>query len=667
MKRFFYPTLAWQNLCRNKSIYLPYLLAGAIIVSLFYSLGSMVQMIMNSDGSATMALMLNISRWVCGIISLPVLFYINSFVVKCRRREFGLYSILGMEKRHIAHVMLWEVLYTSVVSIAGGVLGGALFSQLLFLLLQRMASMPVELTFAIPLSAVGSTLLVYALAFLIVYLYDVAGIARSQAVELLQSKSAGEREPRSRWAFALLGTVALCVGYGLAVTVKNGSDALTCFLPAVLLVICATYLLFTAGSIVVLKLLRRNRRFYYRPQNFISVSGMLYRMKQNAVGLANICILSTCVLVTLSSTVSLFIGQEDIINRRYPREIMLSTPARTEADLQTLEQYSEEFIGRFAAQPGLQRINPVSFNRFRLPVSQQGDRFVPARHYGGENYGLEMMTLADYNRIVGIHLTLDAGEVFVAVTAGASLGDTFTIGERSYRIAGEVDRVDVVAEGGAGLELLVVVPSFDDLLDLRDLANATYTEGQRWYVDANVLFDLPDTLTSQQKTDFSNQMIDSLRKLDHPLLLQLETLLIDSRSTARTSFFELYGTLFFVGIFFIALFLLATVLIIYYKQITEGYEDRDRFRIMQNVGLSDAEVRSTIRRQVLMVFFLPLGMAGLHIAAAFPALCKLLQGFNLYNVPLFFFCTLGALAAFVLFYLATYILTARTYYRIVSG
>lgn len=665
MKRFFYPSLAWQNLRRSKSIYFPYLLAGAIIVSLFYCLGSMTQMILDSDGSQTMAIMLNLSRWICGIISLPVLFYINSFVIKRRRREFGLYSILGMEKRHIAHVMLWEVVYTSAVSIAGGIFSGALFSQLLFLLLQRMAGMTVELTFTIPFSSVGSTFILYALAFLVVYLYDVMGIARSQAVELLQSKSAGEREPRSRLGLALVGIITLALGYGLAVTVKNGSDALTFFMPAVLLVICGTYCLFTAGSIVVLKALRRNRRFYYRPQNFIAVSGMLYRMKQNAVGLSNICILSTCVLVTLSSTASLFIGQNDIINRRFPREFVMSTPAKSENDLKLLEQFADTVT----KENGLECVNSVAYNRFRIPAARNGETFAPAAEYGGDSYSFEMMTLTDYNRIANSSLKLASDEVLATVGSGGdSLGEKITVGERSYSIVGEADGMDnTIRSVAAGFEILVVVPAFDDVLYLRDVANNVYKSERPLYAEARVLFDLPDNLTLKQQADFTSTMLDSLGDEDHPFYGRFELVNINNLSDGRTNLLEMYGTLFFVGIFFITLFLLATVLIIYYKQITEGYDDKDRFRIMQNVGLSDAEVRRTIRHQVLMVFFLPLGMAGLHIAAAFPALCKLLQGFNLYNVPLFVLCTLATLAFFVIFYLVTYSLTARTYYRIISG
>ena len=330
MRRNFNIRMALTNIKNNQNIYLPYFMAASLIVMLFYSLRSVSFMVANSTaaGGVTMSAMLQMSSWICGILSLVILFYVNSFIMKRRKKEFGLYSILGMEKRHIALVMAWEVLITGAIGIFCGIVLGALFSQLLFLLLLKIVGLPVALEFVIPFQE-AATFVLFGIGFLILLGYDVISVCRTDPIALLRSEKEGEREPRTKWPLAALGFVTLGAGYWLALTVKTPSDALTVFFPAVLLVIIGTYCLFVAGSILILKLLRRNKNFYYQPKNFISVSGMMYRMKQNAVGLSNICILSTCVLVTLSSTVSLFIGEEDILRARYPRQIITSCVVET--------------------------------------------------------------------------------------------------------------------------------------------------------------------------------------------------------------------------------------------------------------------------------------------------------------------------------------------------
>lgn len=654
MNSRFYLRLAKTNISKNRNIYTPYHIAATLIVMLFYCLISVTTMVAKSD-SSTMAFMLGLCTVICGIMSLVILFYINCFVMRRRKHEFGLYSILGMEKRHIARVMMWEVVLTGLFCIIAGIVCGAVFSQFFFLLLMYIVKLPTRLSFTIPLGGVGVTFLLFAAGFAIVLLYDVLSLRRTDPIALMRSGKEGEREPKARWLVALIGLVTLGAGYTLALTVKTGSEALMAFFPAVLLVIAGTYSLFIAGSIALLKLLRKNKNFYYRPKNFISVSGMIYRMKQNAVGLSNICILSTCVLVTLSSTVCLFIGEEDILRSMYPRDVAASCVANIPADGDKLREAAEDHAKAY----GLSLENPTGFYRIFCPGVRSGDSFEVQTYFDNSTYQVYLTTLEDYNRNTGSAQTLGKDEVLAAVYGEPLQGTTLSIAGHNYRIAQEVDLPAFVGTADKMKALVVVLPSFEALQTQLGEMNANLSDD-----DARVLFYHYQYDTAGGKAvsaDYYDTMYsDFAAKV--PTLSRVQDV-----NGARNEFYQLYGTLLFVGIFFVALFLICAVLIIYYKQITEGFDDHDRFRIMKNVGLSDAEVRSTISKQVLLVFFLPLLTAVLHISVAFPVLLKLLMAFNMANTPLFLGCTAGSVLCFSALYLVVYRLTSRTYYRIVQA
>ncbi|WP_312645531.1 ABC transporter permease [Hydrogenoanaerobacterium sp.] len=656
MNKFFYPRLACTNIKKNKSIYLPYLLAGTLIVALFYILSSITIMVSESHvaGGGTMGAILQLSSWVCGFLSLIILFYINSFIMKRRKKEFGLYSILGMEKRHISIVMLWEVAISGAISIICGIAGGALFSQLLFLLLLKIVGLPAALTFQIPLSSIVSTGILFGLGFVAILVFDIVGIIRSDPIALLHSTKEGEREPKARWLLALIGAVTLGGGYGLSWMVQTPSDAVAAFFFAVMLVIIGTYCLFIAGSIVVLKLLRKNKKFYYQSKNFISVSGMIYRMKQNATGLANICILSTCVLVTLSSTVCLFIGEEDILRSRFPRQVQVTCIAdeqNTELVEATANSHAQEY--------GFTIENAVGYTSFSCATKRNNNTFDMSKFYGADTYELDMILLEDYNRITGASEQLKDDQILIYSSGKPLKEATITLNDQSYEVAGTIPNPTFISSIGMGERLTVVVPALADLEQFRDSFNRSYggeNERNLWYdYKFDVLGDsnrLPDYYATMRSA--FNEAVPRLGTVDN----------IDS---ARNDFYQVYGSMLFVGIFFVTLFLIAAVLIIYYKQITEGFDDHERFQIMQKVGMSDKEVRSTIQKQVLMVFFLPLGMAVLHITVAFRVLCKMLVVFNMTNTTLFLLCTIGAVLVFTVLYFVVYQLTARTYYRIVQG
>lgn len=655
MNKLFYLRLAISNIRNNKTIYLPYLLASSLIVMLFYGLRSVSYMVIQSgaSGSGTMSAILNLSSWICGILALIILFYVNSFIMKRRKKEFGLYSILGMEKRHISMVMIWEVLLTGLTSILSGILFGALFSQLLFLLLLNIVGLPAALVFQIPMSAILVTVPLFGAGFGLLLIYDVISILRTDPIALLRSAKEGEREPKSKWLIALIGLLTLLAGYALSWTVQTASDAVTVFFPAVLLVMIGTYGLFLSGSIVLLKLLRKKKNFYYKPNNFISVSGMMYRMKQNATGLANICILSTCVLVTLSSTVCLFLGEEDILRAQYPRAVKTSCIMTDEQSGNILMQAAQEH----AEQYGVSIENDLGYADFSYPANLSKEGFHAAVQYGNDTYAMDVLLLSDYNRICGTNLTLKQGEVFLGSNTSKAWGDQLVLDGQEYAIKGTVEFPDFIQMFAGGYAAVVILPAYSDLFDLQTRVNASIPgEGTR-----EIMFYYDHDVAGQNLEEYDRTMrADLLKSVDR--LAQVSS--IDS---SRSDFYQIYGSILFVGIFFVTQFLIAAVLIIYYKQITEGFDDHDRFRIMQNVGMSDREVKKTISKQVLMVFFLPLGMALLHIIVAFPVLCKLLLAFQMTNQTLFLLCTICVVSVFAVFYFIIYYLTSKTYYRIVQA
>lgn len=656
MNKQFYLRLAISNIRNNKTIYLPYLMASSLIVMLFYGLRSVSYMVVESEssGSGTMAAILNLSSWICGILALIILFYVNSFIMKRRKKEFGLYSILGMEKRHISIVMVWEVLLTGLISVLAGILFGALFSQLLFLLLLKIVGLPAALVFQIPMSAILITLPLFGAGFLFLLIFDVISIYRTDPIALLRSAKEGEREPKSKWFIALIGLVTLLSGYCLSWTVQTPRDAVSVFFPAVLLVMIGTYCLFISGSIVLLKLLRKKKSFYYKPKNFISVSGMMYRMKQNATGLANICNLSTCVLVTLSSTVCLFIGEEDILREQYPRDVKTSCIMTDAQSGEILMQASEAH----AKQYDVSIENPVSYADLSYPAQLSETGFEATEVYKNDTVAMDILLLSDYNRICGTSFSLAKGEVLAVSSKSMSWSDKIRLQGEEFSIRGTVEYPDFInVVPGLCYDVVIILPEYSDLVDLQTKLNTSRPDGGTF----SIVFNYDHDVTGQNLGEYYGTMREELGKTVERLA---EVSSIDS---SRSDFYQVYGSILFVGIFFVTQFLIAAVLIIYYKQITEGFDDHDRFRIMQNVGMSDREVRATISKQVLMVFFLPLGMALLHIVVAFPVLCKLLLAFNMTNERLFLLCTICAILVFALFYFVVYQLTSKIYYRIVQA
>ena len=657
----FYTRLAVTNIRKNSKTYFPYILASSATVMMFYNL---LYLLLSKDvnsmhDSSTLSAVLGLGSIVTGIFAFILLLYINSFLIKRRKKEFGLFNILGMEKKHIARIMLLETVMIGLLCIGLGLIAGVLFSKLALLLLLKILAMNASFGFEVPLRAVSITVILFGAIFLINLVYNVFQVHVSKPIELLKGGNVGEKEPQTKWLIALTGAAALGGGYFIALTVKSPLAALNLFFVAVILVIIGTYCLFTAGSIAVLKALRRNKRFYYRTNPFIAVSGMIYRMKQNAAGLASICILATMVIVMVSSTVSLYIGLEDALRTNYIREISVSASNVTYDDIKQVD----DAIAETVKIRGLSIHNPIRLLYASEAAVQDGNAFTGVRSAGFSSSGLSMLmfiTAEEYHRIEGVSVELSEGEALVYIVKGKLPGETLDFGGYSLNKRGRLDKMETIEEFSPLKNSMLAQSYVIVTADEQDLnrARQALNEGEEWLpgFQYNYLFDTKADRKAQA------DLVSSLQYVMRDLSVHV---FVEGREASKNEFISLYGVLFFLGLFLGALFILGTVLIIYYKQISEGYDDKERFAIMSKVGLSRGEIKKTIRFQVLSVFFLPLIMAVIHIAAAFPVICKLLTIFNMTNVPLYAICTALTILVFAVCYAMIYSLTARTYYRIV--
>lgn len=664
--RNLYPRLAATNLKKNRRFYLPYLLACIVIVALFCIILTLASDPylgqMQHGGSVSQVLGFGVS--IMALFSAIILFYTNSTFTKQRKREFAIYNILGMEKRHISYVLFWESLYTAAMALFFGLVAAGVFSKLLQLVLMRLIGGEATFGLNIRLMSIGCTVVFFGALFLLLLLNTIRIIHLSNPVQLLRAGSEGEREPRSKWILALLGAACLAAGYIISLRTNAALYAIQNFFLAVILVIIGTYLTFIALSVIVLKALRKNRRYYYKTSHFATVSGLIYRMSRNAAGLASICILSTMVLVTVSTTVSLYKGVDAYAAVQWPQDVkitlMTDTRTNTVPDVAPVLQVVDDTMTR----SGLTQSNVHGYRTVRFSTLRSGDALDQFTGSGVDAYTVMVLDTEDYADLTGEQVTLAPGEA-LAWTDGKPFGDTVTICGRAFRLR-QLDSFPL--DSGSSImglhTLYLVVPDLDSVLELRAQQNAYTNEhgGTRSMLNYTYQFDLSGT---------DDEQLDALHTLlsDPAFESAAEAANVnyttDMRADGYPTLRSTYGGFLFLGFFLGFVFLFATVLIIYYKQVSEGYDDRGRFRIMQQVGMTPREVKATIRTQVLLMFFLPLVTAAIHIAFAFPLIKQIVFAFGLQNVHLFLLCTLGTFGVFALLYTFVYLLTARTYYRIV--
>lgn len=664
--RNLYPRLAATNLKKNRRFYLPYLLACIVIVALFCIMLTLASdpYLGQMQHGGSVSQVLGFGVLIMALFSAIILFYTNSTFTKQRKREFAIYNILGMEKRHISYVLFWESLYTAAMALFFGLVAAGVFSKLLQLVLVRLIGGEATFGLNISLMSIGYTAVFFGALFLLLLLNTIRIIHLSNPVQLLRAGSEGEREPRSKWILALLGAVCLAAGYIISLRTNAALYAIQYFFPAVILVIIGTYLTFIALSIVVLKALRKNRRYYYKTSHFATVSGLIYRMSRNAAGLASICILSTMVLVTVSTTVSLYKGVDAYAAVRWPQDmtltLMTDTQTNTVPDVAPVLQVVDDAMTR----AGLTQSNVHGYRTVRFSAQRSGDALDQFTGSGVDAYTVLVLDTEGYADLTGEQVTLAPGDA-LAWTDGKPFGDTVTICGRAFRLR-QLDSFPL--DSGSSImglhTLYLVVPDLDSVLELRAQQNAYASEhgGTRSMLNYTYQFDLSSTDAEQLDALHALLSDPAFASAAEAANVQYTT---DMRADGYPTLRSMYGGFLFLGFFLGFVFLFATVLIIYYKQVSEGYDDRGRFRIMQQVGMTPKEVKATIRTQVLLMFFLPLVTAAIHIAFAFPLIKQIVFAFGLQNVHLFLLCTLGTFGVFALLYTFVYLLTARTYYRIV--
>ena len=666
MNKGMYTKLAITNIKNNKQFYFPYLLTGIITVAMFYIMCALESNpgIQSMPGAKDLGLILRLGIGVIGIFAVIFLFYTNSFIIKRRKKELGIYNILGMEKRHIAKILSKEAFFTAIIAIGGGLVTGVLFHKLACMLLYRMIGFNGGITFSFSKKGVMITAILFAIVYLLTYIYDLFQVQLANPIELLQSGNKGEREPKTKAIMAVLGVLCLGTGYFIAITTKNPIKALTLFFVAVILVIIGTYLLFTAGSIALLKILRRNKGYYYQTKHFTSVSGMIYRMKQNAVGLANICILSTMVLVAVSTTVSLYVGIEDIMKERYPNEINISayydTGAPAEDSIAPIVEKSVKESGRKI------RHEEDYLELYFAAIKDQGQYSLDkekVKTAGDRVSGFVVLTREDCKKKYNEEIPELAENEVALLTIKKTDMDTLVLENRSYHVK-EIKQFQNTEDFETIADIMdeyyyVIVNDVQDMERLWQLQKDIYQENSS-SISRQVRLDI-DGDSEQKKECFEN-----IKTALGPEQAKAR-ILIDSRQSNLDEFYQIYGGFLFLGLFLGILFLMITVLIIFYKQISEGYDDKERFSIMEKVGMSNDEVKATIRSQVRTVFFLPILMAAIHVGMAFPMIKRLLWLFGLSNTALFAGCMAGTILVFTLIYLLVFLKTSKTYYKIVGG
>lgn len=671
MHKGIFSRLAKQNIRNNKSTYIPYIITCIFCIAMIYMMEflrdcpTLDQAVRQAD---EVRMIVFTGEIVVEIFCIIFLIYSNSFLMKRRQKEIGLYNILGLERNHIGIVMFLETIITSIGSLAGGIAAGIIGSKLALLLLLKLLHIPSVLGFYISVKGIFTCLFMFGIIFLMILFLNLAKIHLSRPVELLRGNNTGEKEPVVKWLMVLIGFICLGAGYYLAVTTESPIKAITIFLLAVILVMAGTYLLFTAGSIVILKFLRRRKSFYYRTGNFISISGMLYRMKQNAIGLASICILSTGVLLMISMTVSIYFGMNDIMLNRYPYDVDMSVTSISEEECQTAIEAFEKAIADNKV-PVEKSVEEIYLD---IVCSKNGDQILikPANTIRNSDSVLVLSLLdqAEYERLTGISANLNDGEIF-AWYPSAVQKDSVTVDETEFTVKKWLDKNPLTCGEDAVSDNAVLVVTDEDFKKFDEMRTEMYkgVSSAPAGEDLTLHLGLDITGSETDKIDFGTPVMEVVKDLKKNGGLSENSWITSGiRQQEYESYYADNGSLLFIGIFLGSLFLMGTAMIIYYKQISEGYEDQKRFEIMQKVGLSRREVRSSVRRQILMVFFLPLLMAMLHITMAFPMIRRMLLLFGMTNTKLFIGCTAGTVLIFAVVYGLIYLMTARSYYHIVE-
>ncbi|MCR5532229.1 MAG: ABC transporter permease [Lachnospiraceae bacterium] len=694
MKLGLFLRLAWSNLRKNHQLYIPHILAGTGLTAIFYVMLTLAkdERLSKIKGGYAIPDIMMIGLWVVGILSVILVFFTNSFLMKQRTREYGMYNVLGMEKRHVGRIMFLENLISTVTSIVTGILAGVLVYKLCCLFICKMLRVETILGFYLSWECVLKTAGGFAVMYLAAFLWNRFRLARLKPVELLASAGAGEKEPKTKWILLIIGLTTMGIGYYLALSAESPLQVVKHFFIAVILVIVGTYALFLAGSVALLKLLRKKKGFYYRRTNMIAVSDLLYRMKQNAIGLASIAILATGVLVMISTTVSLYAGGEDTLRNMYLKGkadlfVNAEYSYRVEEEKKTyfieipedvVRESVEQIIEKYGSKVTWFATARSLSESFIVEKSGKTETFKPDTKIETppENAVIFLfMPADDYRNITGTDAQFGDGELgWVSLSKGAKdlddrVSGSIQFGNRSYRLTKKLDYFPMTISETTVVNVYgIVLPDIADLEKVSEQISGDLN----WYArrvayDYAVKIEDPDIVSKNDpdqncSSEYRDLILDYVAKTYNDYSAGAKW---DSIWTTREEMHAVYGSLFFLGILLSIVFLFATALIIYYKQISEGYDDRHRFQILLKVGMTAKETKGTIRRQIVIVFFLPVITAIIHMTVAYPVIRKLLGMLQLYNDMIFLACTALTIVAFTVIYMVIYRLTARTYYRIV--
>ena len=681
----FYPHLAWDGIRKNKRLYLPYILTCTGIVMMFYIIAFLAgdKMLKEFRGGGFVTEMLGMGTYVIMVFAVLFLFYTNSFLMKRRKKEFGLYNVLGMGKGNLARNLFWESVQIAFISLGVGLVFGMVFAKLGELAMIYAIRGENNYNIKINTEALLMTLKVFGVIYLLLFFNMIRQIRMSNPVDMLRSENKGEKPPKANWFIALCGTVILGGAYYIAVTIENPLSAISMFFIAVIMVIIGTYLLFIAGSVTLCRILQRNKHYYYKTNHFVSVSSMLYRMKRNGAGLASICVLCTMVLAMLSSTVCLYAGEEGVIRNRYPKDIDITIEFD---DYQSMDDYMEKMRASVAgsvSRTGGELEDVVDYSAAIFGGVLDGGRIVCGddNYYSlnlgqsAQTYMMFAISVDDYNRIMNDNLVLADDEAAVCFTKGmgsskASSFDELVVGDDgpSYKVKKVLDKF--ISNGTEALNVLPSMSIFvnnpsDIALTVMPVKNSRGSSivSIEWFYQFDMTGDEAKKLVA---TNEINAMFGQEYRDDAGLFSGIGNIQVEGRAAERENFYTMFCALLFLAIFLGIVFVLATVLIIYYKQISEGYEDSGRFEIMKKLGMTKKDIKSSINSQMLTVFFLPIVVACVHLAFAFPIVNKLLMCFGFYDKGFFALVNLVCVVVFALFYVIVYRITSKSYYNIVN-
>lgn len=660
MNNRFFSSMALRNIKSNKQLYIPYLLSSTVIITMFFLMVSLLTNEFVRERSVALSSLFEVGVYIIGIFSVIFILYTNSFLVKRRKKEIGLYGILGLEKKHVAKMLFFETMFTSFLSIAAGLVSGLIFGRLVFLLLNYLLRLPTDIVYSTsPISAVLTIGLFFSI-FGITLIYNISQFTFGNPIKLLKGKQEGEKEPKSSLILFILSLILLGWGYGISVTIADPLSAIAKFFFAVMLVIAGTYFLFISGSIFILKALKKNKRIYYQPGAFISISGMLYRMKQNAVGLANICVLASMVIIAISTTMTIYVGSEETLENRYPFEnnMTLFGHADTPEEMNTRFFEMQDRLKGETESMGLEITDIESFRNGTFFGKLKGDEFVfeDAQFQMQESVLIMMIPLEDFNGMTGKSYSLAEDEALYYHSAESYEEDQLTIGNSTYKLT------ETVNELGEDINLtetmVLVVPDISHLLETKAFLDEQFPEQDYLTVDASISWNTTGSeeeiqqYAEQLKAQYGGGNLGNQR--------------YEARVIERDEWFSLNGGFLFLGIFLGLLFTIGTVLITYFKQVSEGFDDREKFQIMQKVGLDKEMIQESTRSQIVWMFLLPIVVATIHVSFAYPIVRKLLMIFGVTNNITWLLSFIVVVLAFAAIYWMIYRITSRVYYSIVK-